>query len=240
MEINHTLTINAPADRVWALMTRPDAVVESLPGVTLTSLEGDHFSGGMSVGLGPMRLKYSGTGSLRYDVEAHSVHIEAKGSEARGAGNASAVVDVAVVTGAADSTRLDIRIDLNLQGKPAQFGRGILAEVVGRLATQFGKNLEKQIIGSAAATASTETREVFAGISEVEASATSRVARRADAWSSSALVMHLVGAGMGAIVGGMVAAALKRRTGSTVQITIVASEDPGWIDLVRELSRQQR
>lgn len=117
MQIDHTLTIHADIDRVWPLLQRPETVVESLPGVTLTSLSGEDFTGKMSVGLGPMRLNYGGEGTLRYDEPSRAIHIRARGTEARGAGSAAATVDISVLPGAEGSTRIDVSMDLDLQGK---------------------------------------------------------------------------------------------------------------------------
>ncbi|WP_435201827.1 SRPBCC family protein [Janibacter sp. GS2] len=239
MQIDHTLTIHAPMDRVWPLVQKPEAVVESLPGVTLTSLDGEDFSGKMSVGLGPMRLQYGGKGTLRYDEAARSIHIEAAGSEARGAGSASAVVDVSVHEGAEGSTRLDVSIDLELQGKPAQFGRGILSEVVTRLATQFGKNLERQVLQGPVGEAQAPPAAVEPERTAVPA-ALSAPARAAQSVAPGAWAGQAVGILAGALLGAAVTSILGARRSPSVSLTIIGTDDPAWIDLAREIASGRR
>lgn len=232
MQIDHTLTINASVDRVWPLLQRPEAVVESLPGVTLTSIDGEEFTGAMSVGLGPMRLKYAGEGTLRYDGSARAIHIEARGSETRGAGSAAATVDVIIGSGAEDTTRLDITIDLDLQGKPAQFGRGILSEVVTRLATQFGKNLEHQVL------VEPETAVTPDGGADPATPTRRRASWAAPAVSDSAVPTsrQLIGIVAGVAIGAAATRLFGSRRAPSVNLTIIGTDDPMWIDLAREIA----
>ncbi len=46
-----------------------------------------------------------------------------------------------------DSTRVDVGTDLTITGRPAQFGRGMLSDVGGRLIGQFADCLEKTLAG---------------------------------------------------------------------------------------------
>jgi len=39
-------------------------------------------------------------------------------------------------------TRVDVNTDLAITGKPAQFGRGVMSDVAGRIIGQFAGNLE--------------------------------------------------------------------------------------------------
>lgn len=236
MQIDHTLTINASVDRVWPLLQRPEAVVESLPGVTLTSIEGEDFTGAMSVGLGPMRLKYAGEGTLRYDGSARAIHIEARGSETRGAGSAAAIVDVAIEPGADDSTRLDISIDLDLQGKPAQFGRGILSEVVTRLAKQFGRNLEHQVLVEPEESgtpdgAAPPTQQATPPLRHVPSAPPATA-------SSVPTNRQLIGIAAGIVIGAAVTRLVGSRRAPSVHLTIIGSDDPAWLDLAREIARR--
>lgn len=239
MKIDHLLTIHAPIDRVWPVLQQPELVVDALPGVTLTSIEGEDFTGQMSVGLGPMRLNYGGEGILRYDESARAIHIDARGSEAKGAGNAAAVVDVSVTDGADESTRLSVAIDLDLQGKPAQFGRGILAEVVTRLATQFGKNLEKQVLtGPATPDASAPGQPVATGTSPAQTPVTAPSAPApARALSGLSPLRQLAGVAVGVVVGAAVAGVLGRSRGPRVTLVVLGTDDPSWVELAREAIR---
>jgi hypothetical protein len=66
--------------------------------------------------------------------------LEASGKETRGAGTASATVR-SVLDGQGDQTHVVVHTTLNVTGRPAQFGRGVMAEVGGKLIGIFASNL---------------------------------------------------------------------------------------------------
>ena len=75
--------------------------------------------------------------------------IDASGKETRGAGTASATVRASLEPeGSGDSTRVVIHTTMNVTGRPAQFGRGVIAEVGGKLVAKFADNLAQLIAGS--------------------------------------------------------------------------------------------
>src|SRR5262249_35473461 len=74
------------------------------------------------------------------DEEAGVVTLEASGKETRGAGTASASVR-SVLEDRGDETHVTVVTTLNVTGKPAQFGRGVMNEVGGRLLGIFAANL---------------------------------------------------------------------------------------------------
>ena len=59
------------------------------PGATVTSVEGDTFTGTCKVKLGPIALVYNGSGTfVEKDESAHRMVIDAKGKDKRGNGTA--------------------------------------------------------------------------------------------------------------------------------------------------------
>jgi carbon monoxide dehydrogenase subunit G len=120
--------------------------VTSLPGATLDEADGDAFRGRMAVKLGPMSLTYAGEGTLVAVPAERQITITGSGAEQRGGGSAAAaVITLLLAPVGAGATKVETVIDLDLAGKPAQFGRGILAGVVSGLAATFAKKLEGQL-----------------------------------------------------------------------------------------------
>ena len=107
------------------------------PGATVSSVEGDTFQGSCKVKLGPIALVYNGTGTfVEKDESAHRMVIDAKGKDKRGNGTAGAHV-TATMTEEGTSTKVEVLTDLNITGKPAQFGRGVMQDVSDKLLGQF-------------------------------------------------------------------------------------------------------
>ena len=62
--------------------------------------------------------------------------IDAKGKDKRGNGTAGAHVTATMVA-EGTSTKVEVLTDLNITGKPAQFGRGVMQDVSDKLLGQF-------------------------------------------------------------------------------------------------------
>ncbi|MGD6749705.1 SRPBCC family protein [Streptomyces sp. BH105] len=150
MKLENTLAIPVAVEDAWRVLLDVERVAPCVPGATLTSTEGDTHHGRIKVKLGPVALTYTGTVTFRSrDKEAKVVVLEAGGREARGNGTAKAVVTCRLTQGAghgaAHRTDVHVETELNVTGKPAQFGRGTLAEVSGALMDRFAQNLAAEL-----------------------------------------------------------------------------------------------
>ena len=156
MELNHRFTVKAPIDVTWAAFNDLGRVAPCFPGATLTSVNGDDFSGSCKVKLGPIALQYTGSGLfVERDMTSYRAVIEAKGRDKRGNGTAGARV-TAQLTAEGDDTLVEVVTDLSVTGKPAQFGRGVMQDVSDRLLDQFVACLQEELAGEAAAAAEPE------------------------------------------------------------------------------------
>ena len=166
MELEHSFTVPVPLERAWEVLLDVERVAPCMPGATLDSVEGDDIAGRIKVKVGPITMTYTGTAKFtEKDVAARAMTLEASGKETRGAGTASATVR-SELTAADDQTHVRVRTTLNVTGKPAQFGRGVMAEVGGKLIGIFADNLAAMLVAEPAASqaatpdASLESNEV--------------------------------------------------------------------------------
>jgi carbon monoxide dehydrogenase subunit G len=121
------------------------------PGATVTGVTDEGFTGTVKVKLGPIALTYAGSGTfLERDEAAHRAVIEAKGKDKRGNGTAGATVTIQLAD-EGGSTTADVSTDLNVTGKPAQFGRGVMQDVSDKLLGQFVACIESRLAPPAAA-----------------------------------------------------------------------------------------
>jgi carbon monoxide dehydrogenase subunit G len=153
MDLRHEFTVPATIEETWAAFNDIESVAVCFPGATVSSVEGDTFTGSCKVKLGPIALVYNGTGTfVEKDESARRMVIDATGKDKRGNGTAGAHV-VATMTAEGSSTRVEVVTDLNVTGKPAQFGRGVMQDVSDKLLGQFTACLEQKVGDSSAATA---------------------------------------------------------------------------------------
>ncbi len=137
MELKHHFTVPTPLEVTWHSFNQLEEIAPCFPGATLTGVDGDTFTGTVKVKLGPIAMMYAGTGQfLSRDEASHTVVIEAQGKDRRGNGTAGATV-TAVLTAAGAGTQVDVSTDMNVTGKPAQFGRGVIQDISDKLLEQF-------------------------------------------------------------------------------------------------------
>ena len=138
MRLEHKFVVPAPVEQAWAAFNDLERVVPCFPGATLTSYDGDAFTGSCTVKLGPVSLQYSGDGSfVERDEADHQAVIEAKGKDRRGNGTATARVTTRLTASGPSSTDVTVDTDLIITGRPAQFGRGLIQDVSNKLLDQF-------------------------------------------------------------------------------------------------------
>jgi uncharacterized protein len=141
MELEHSFTVPVPEDRAWEVLMDVERVAPCMPGATLDSVDGDEVKGRIKVKVGPIAMTYAGTARFtERDKAAHVITLEASGKETRGAGTASAKVR-SMLEGQDGQTHVIVHTTLNVTGRPAQFGRGVMAEVGGKLIGIFASNL---------------------------------------------------------------------------------------------------
>jgi carbon monoxide dehydrogenase subunit G len=138
VRLEHKFVVPAPVEDAWAAFNDLERVVPCFPGATLTSYEGDDFTGSVKVKLGPISLQYTGNGTfVERDAAAHHAVIEAKGKDRRGNGSAVAKVTTQLSASGPASTEVVVGTDLTITGRPAQFGRGLIQEVSNKLLDEF-------------------------------------------------------------------------------------------------------
>jgi carbon monoxide dehydrogenase subunit G len=163
VELQHTFTVPAPVDRAWSTLLDVEGIAPCFPGAALTGVDGDSFSGTVKVKLGPVSLQYAGKGRfVERDETARRVVLEANGSDKRGNGTAGATVQARLEPAGDNETRVVVDTDLKVTGRPAQFGRGVLQDVSGRIIEQFATCLATRMAAPSEAAGESTASEATA------------------------------------------------------------------------------
>jgi uncharacterized protein len=165
MKLENRFTVPVPVEQAWQVLLDVERVAPCMPGATLTSIDGDDFEGTVKVKVGPINLTYGGKARfVSKDDASHVAVIDGSGKETRGTGTAKALITCRLID-KGDTTEVEVDTDLNVTGKPAQFGRGVLADVSGKLVDQFAACLSDEIGSGAAAEPEPEPEPLFAATS---------------------------------------------------------------------------
>ncbi len=165
MEMDHSFTVPVPPERAWDVLLDVEKIAPCMPGAIVDEFDGEVVTGRIKVKVGPVSLTYRGTAKFtERDPDAKVILLEASGKETRGAGTASATVRASLEPEpGGEGTTATMHTTMNVTGRPAQFGRGVMVEVGGKLVEQFAQNLRQLIAedgaagGNAAATAAADT-----------------------------------------------------------------------------------
>ena len=147
MEMDHSFTVPVSPDRAWDVLLDVERIAPCMPGATVDEFDGEVVTGRIKVKVGPVSLTYRGTAKFtERDADAKRIVLEASGKETRGAGTASATVRAMLEPEpGGTATKATMHTTMNVTGRPAQFGRGVMVEVGGKLVEQFAQNLRQLI-----------------------------------------------------------------------------------------------
>ena len=238
MELDNSFTVPTSPDRAWAVLLDVERIAPCMPGATVEEFDGEVVTGRIKVKVGPVALTYRGTAKfLERDSEARVVVLEASGKETRGAGTASATVRASLEPAATgEGTQVVMHTTMNVTGRPAQFGRGVIAEVGGKLVEKFAGNLAELISADsnapsadaiAAETSSADVADSAAEASSAEVASPAEVASQAEVASAAG-----AGTGSGPATSAVPPAAAVRPASSAAATPPAAKGDDS-LNLVR-------
>ncbi|TVY00786.1 carbon monoxide dehydrogenase [Mycolicibacterium porcinum] len=148
MQLVNEFSVDAPLDIAWAALTDVPRVVECIPGATLESHDGDDYRANVAIKVGPVGLTLAGTATvIRRDDSTHEMAVRGQASDRKGNGSAEATVTMSARE-RGTRTEVTVRTDLELGGRIAQFGSGVISQVSNRIIGQFVRRLNTMIVGA--------------------------------------------------------------------------------------------
>src|SRR5918912_3627562 len=142
MRFENRFDVDAPIERVWEALLDVERVAPTVPGAQVLERTGDDaYKVAIKVKVGPMSMTYRGEVEItERDDAAHRAVMKARAKESRGQGTADA--DVTMSLASRDGgTAATVTTDVQLSGKVATMGQGVLQDVSRRLVETFAANL---------------------------------------------------------------------------------------------------
>lgn len=201
MRFDQTFTIPVGADEAYRAITDVPLMASCLAGVELQGQEGDRHLGTLKARLGPISLTYAGSAWFEEaDPAAKRFRVVATGTEAGGSGTAGATVTGRLEASGDATTDVHLDIDLQIAGRPAQFGRGLIVDVSKQLTDDFATRLAAELTDGAVGDERRERQETDVAL---------------NAWSLVPAKVKLVGAVLvGFVTGALVGVAAVRNRAS--------------------------
>jgi carbon-monoxide dehydrogenase small subunit len=147
LETTLSFTVARPVDEVWATLEDVERVARCMPGASLSGPPADgQVRGSVSVKVGPIATKFSGTGLIVRDEQKREGMLYGSARDKFSGSSARAEVAYAVHEEGESVTRVDLTVRALLAGPLAQFGRSaIVQDLIARLAGEFAQRLEHNL-----------------------------------------------------------------------------------------------
>lgn len=152
MELTNSFDVAAPPDAVWRTVGDMRQVAVCLPGAVIESQDGDTYHGRVSIKVGPISMGLGGTATVvRRDDDERLLEVCIRAEDVTGQGTVEATMLV-TATPAQAGTRVSIGTTMQLGGKVAQFGSGLVTQVSGRIVKQVAKRMRALVESGGTAT----------------------------------------------------------------------------------------
>jgi uncharacterized protein len=147
LKLTNEFTVAVPLERAWETLLDIERVAGFLPGAKIEpSSDEGVYRGTMRVKVGPMVVNYQGTARLVHTDDAgHVADIAVQATDTKGQGTASATIRNRLLP-TDTGTRVIAETDLSITGRQAQFGRGIMQDVAGRMLDDFAARFETYLL----------------------------------------------------------------------------------------------
>jgi uncharacterized protein len=153
MKFENTFDVDAPIDEVYAALLDVERVAPCVPGAeVLEKTSDDAYQVAIKVKVGPISMTYKGNVEIvERDDENHRAVMRARARETRGQGTADARVNMTLAEDGAEHTKGTMEADVQLAGRAAAMGRGVIQDVSAKIVSTFSSNLEAMLSGRAPA-----------------------------------------------------------------------------------------
>ncbi|UNB50259.1 SRPBCC family protein [Mycolicibacterium sp. YH-1] len=147
MRLVNEFSVDAPLDVAWSVLTDIPKVVECIPGAELDRVDGDDYHAHVAIKVGPVGMTLAGMATLlSRDDEARQMVVRGNARDRKGNGSTEATVRM-VARDDAGRSIVTVTTDLELSGRIAQFGTGVITQVSNRIIGQFVARLNAVIAG---------------------------------------------------------------------------------------------
>jgi carbon monoxide dehydrogenase subunit G len=144
--IDDSFDVDAPVERVWAILKDVPRVATCIPNAQITEVVDDNtYKAKVSVKVGPVSVSYGATIVVEsFDDATHTATLRVQGNETRGRGGVKAAI-VSRATAKDGGTHVDLHTDAQISGIVATVGGRLIEGVARKTVADFAANLAKLV-----------------------------------------------------------------------------------------------
>ena len=140
MIIEEKFAVRAPLDHVWCCIRDPAFVAPCVPGCQdVEELCGKAYRAAVKVGIGPIKTVFKLDIEITEETSPSFARIETRGQEGTNASRLIAKSEL-TLSGGGDVTNVHYKSDVQLTGRLAKYGLGIMKKKAASLGAEFVDN----------------------------------------------------------------------------------------------------
>lgn len=147
MRTEHTVRVDAPRERVWALLMDIPAAARLVPGVGDVAQAGTDpksYRGSIRVQVGPVRLALDGeVRVIARDDDAGAAAVRLDGADSRLGGGVRA--DVTLAVSGSMPTEVRVATDITILGRIGELGQPLMKRKADQVMAEFAANLQRAL-----------------------------------------------------------------------------------------------
>ncbi|WP_353194873.1 CoxG family protein [Pusillimonas noertemannii] len=148
MEIEKTLTVSAPRERVWALLLDPHVMTGAVPGMqSIDVISPTEYVALMKVKISFLSAKFKLHTTIAEQREPEYLRAEGTGEDASVASSLKQTSEIFLSETPQGGTELRIKVNVDLLGRLGTFGLSVMKTKADRMWDEFGRNLAARLEG---------------------------------------------------------------------------------------------
>ncbi|NYT69010.1 CoxG family protein [Pusillimonas noertemannii] len=146
MEIEKTLTVSAPRERVWALLLDPHVMTGAVPGMqSIDVISPTEYVALMKVKISFLSAKFKLHTTIAEQREPEYLRAEGTGEDASVASSLKQTSEIFLSETPQGGTELRIKVNVDLLGRLGTFGLSVMKTKADRMWDEFGRNLAARL-----------------------------------------------------------------------------------------------
>ena len=152
MIIEEEFAVDAPLAHVWACIRDPAFVAPCVPGCQdVEDIGGGAYRAAVKVGIGPIKTVFKLDIEVLEETPPNFARVETRGQENTNASRLTAKSELTLTASGDNATRVHYKSDVQVVGRLAKFGLGIMKKKAKTLGAEFAENFRVAAENSSAA-----------------------------------------------------------------------------------------
>ena len=148
MKFTYDVIVEAPQDRVWAILSDVPQAASLLPGVEAVEQQPDgSYTGTVRVRVGPIGINLAGRMEVDQDRAAGTWRLKAQADDRRIGGGVASTVETVVSEPAPGRTQMSVSADVQFSGRLGQLGQPLIKKKADDMVQEFAEGLKRAVAG---------------------------------------------------------------------------------------------